>query len=288
MTDLTIVIPAYNEEEGIRTLLESLLPVCESQGWQVIVVNDGSTDKTVEKVEAFLPNPCLTLVTHRVNRGYGAALKTGVRHAQTEFVATMDSDGQHRIEDVIALAAHMQDCDLLIGKRDSVFHSPLWRMPGKWALQQMSVFLMRRSIPDLNSGMRFFRRDVLLRYLHLFPDGFSFSTTSTLIFMNRGYAVDFMPIKVNKRVGKSTVRLSTGFDTLLLILRLATLLDPLRLFLPISLFLIIVGLVWTIPFLIMQAGYSIGALLLLMNGVLIFIMALLSDQIAALRKERFE
>lgn len=288
MTDLTIVIPAYNEEDGIRTLLESLLPVCESQGWQVIVVNDGSTDKTVEKVEAFLPNPRLTLVTHRVNRGYGAALKTGVRHAQTEFVATMDSDGQHRIEDVIALAAHMQDYDLLIGKRDSVFHSPLWRMPGKWALQQMSVFLMRRSIPDLNSGMRFFRREVLLRYLHLFPDGFSFSTTSTLIFMNRGYAVDFMPIKVNKRVGKSTVRLSTGFDTLLLILRLATLLDPLRLFLPISLFLIIVGLVWTIPFLIMQAGYSIGALLLLMNGVLIFIMALLSDQIAALRKERFE
>lgn len=288
MTNLTIVIPAYNEEDGIRTLLESLLPVCESQGWQVIVVNDGSTDKTVEKVEAFLPTPCLTLVTHRVNRGYGAALKTGVRHAQTEFVATMDSDGQHRIEDVIALAAHMQDYDLLIGKRDSVFHSPLWRMPGKWALQQMSVFLMRRSIPDLNSGMRFFRREVLLRYLHLFPDGFSFSTTSTLIFMNRGYAVDFMPIKVNKRVGKSTVKLSTGFDTLLLILRLATLLDPLRLFLPISLFLIIVGLVWTIPFLIMQAGYSIGALLLLMNGVLIFIMALLSDQIAALRKERFE
>lgn len=288
MTELTLVIPAYNEEGGIGAALEALLPVCESRGWQVIVVNDGSTDQTAEKVQSFLSSPCLTLLNHRLNRGYGAALKTGVRHARTEFVATMDSDGQHRIEDLVMLAEQMHNYDLLIGKRANAFHSPLWRMPGKWLLQQMSVFLMRRPIPDLNSGMRFFRREVLLKYLHLFPDGFSFSTTSTLIFMNRGYAVDFMPIKVNRRVGKSTVKLSTGFDTLLLILRLATLLDPLRLFLPISLFLIIVGLAWTIPFLIMQEGYSIGALLLMMNGVLIFVMALLSDQIAALRKERFE
>jgi hypothetical protein len=136
--------------------------------------------------------------------------------------------------------------------------------------------------------MRCFRREVLLKYLHLFPDGFSFSTTSTLVFMNRGYNVGFVPIEVKPRVGKSTVKLSTGFDTLLLILRLATLLDPLRLFLPISFILIGIGVLWTLPGLIQQEGYSIGALLLIMNGVLIFIMALLSDQIASLRKERFE
>lgn len=288
MADLTLVIPAYNEEAGIGNALEALLPVCASRGWQVIVVNDGSKDSTAAKVNALLPHPNLTLITHKLNRGYGAALKTGIRHAQTEFVATMDSDGQHRIEDLTALADHMQNYDLLIGKRADRFHSPLWRMPGKWFLQRMSVYLMRRPIPDLNSGMRFFRRDVLLRYLHLFPDGFSFSTTSTLVFMNRGYVVDFMPIKVNKRVGKSTVKLSTGFDTILLILRLATLLDPLRLFLPISFLLIGISLAWTIPFLVLQEGYSVGALLLLMTGILIFIMALLSDQIAALRKERFE
>ncbi len=288
MTDLTLVIPAYNEEAGIGNALEALLPVCAARGWQVIVVNDGSKDTTAAKVSAFLPHPYLTLVTHKLNRGYGAALKTGIRHAQTEFVATMDSDGQHRIEDLLALAEHMHQYDLLIGKRADRFHSPLWRMPGKWLLQRMSVYLMRRSIPDLNSGMRFFRREVLLKYLHLFPDGFSFSTTSTLVFMNRGYMVEFLPIKVNKRVGKSTVKLSTGFDTILLILRLASLLDPLRLFLPISFLLIGVSLVWTIPFLVLREGYSVGALLLLMTGILIFVMALLSDQIAALRKERFE
>jgi glycosyltransferase involved in cell wall biosynthesis len=286
--DLTIVIPAYNEAQSIRATVEGLLPTCERENWQIVVVNDGSKDDTSQQVNVLLPNPHLTLINHPVNRGYGAALKTGVRTATTAFVGTMDSDGQHRLEDFLSLAAQRQDYDLLIGQRTALLHSPLWRMPGKWFLQGMAVFLMRRTIPDLNSGMRIFRRETLLKYLHLFPDGFSFSTTSTMLFMHRGYAVNFLPITVNPRVGKSTVRLSTGFDTLLLILRLAMLLDPLRLFLPFSFLLIFVGVAWTTPFLLQSEGYSVGALLLIMTGILIFVVALLSDQIAALRKERFE
>jgi len=289
MSDLSIVIPAYNEEKSISQVLAILLPLCQAQNWHVIVVDDGSKDATAAQVGTFLPSDALTLISHRVNRGYGAALKTGVKAATTAFVATMDSDGQHRIEDLIALAAHKESYDLIIGKRDAVLHSALWRMPGKWLLQGMAVFLLRQTIPDLNSGLRVFRREVLLRYLHLFPSGFSFSTTSTMIFMNRGYAVAFLPITVNQRRGsKSTVKLSTGFDTLLLIIRLAMLLDPLRLFLPVSLLLVLLGVVWTVPFLIMREGYSIGALLLILTGVQVFVVALLSDQIAALRKERFE
>ena len=288
MSELTIIIPAYNEQESIQDTLKSLLPLCEAMGWQIIVVNDGSRDETATQVEALLPHARITLINHKVNRGYGASLKTGVRAAGSEFVATMDSDGQHRVQDMENLAQYREAYDLVIGRRDKILHSPLWRMPGKWLLQAMAIFLMRRTIPDLNSGMRIFRREVLLKYLHLFPDGFSFSTTSTMLFINRGYAVEFVPITVRERIGKSSVKLSTGFDTLLLIIRLAMLLDPLRLFFPISLVLILVGLVWTVPFLIMGEGYSVGALLLIMNGILIFIVALLSDQIAALRKERFE
>lgn len=286
---LTLIIPAYNEAPVIQRVLKELLPICEAQNWELIVINDGSKDPTAQEVEALLPNPRLTLITHKTNRGYGAALKTGVRAATTEWVGTMDSDGQHRIEDMIRLSGLAEQYDLLIGQRRQILHSPLWRMPGKWLLQGMAVFLMRRTIPDLNSGMRLFRREILLKYLHLFPDGFSFSTTSTMIFMNRGYAVGFEPIDVNPREGNtSTVKLSTGFNTLLLILRLAMLLDPLRLFLPIGLTLVTIGTIWTIPLLIMKLGYSIGALLLIMTGLLIFVVALLADQIAALRKERFE
>lgn len=145
------------------------------------MVNDGSQDATAEKVQTLLPHQRLTLISHRTNKGYGAALKTGVRTAATEFVGTLDADGQHRIEDFLTLVDVMDNYDLIIGNRTALIHSPLWRMPGKWFLRAMAVFLMRRSIPDLNSGMRIFRRDVLTRYLHLFPNGFSFSTTSTMI-----------------------------------------------------------------------------------------------------------
>ncbi len=288
MSDLSLVIPAYNEAQSIGQTLDTLLPVAQTHGWQVIVVNDGSHDATAERLQAYAEQPGLQIINHRVNRGYGAALKTGIHAAQTPFVGTMDSDGQHRTEDFIALADLKDDHDLIIGQRSSVLAGPAWRAPGKLLLQLMAVALIRQRIPDLNSGMRIFRREDVLRYLHLFPNGFSFSTTSTMIFMHRGYAVHFHPITVRQRVGKSTVKLSTGFDTILLVIRIAMLLDPLRLFLPISTLFVIAGVAWTLPFLLRQEGYSIGALLLILTGVQIFIVALISDQIAALRKERFE
>ncbi|MFP4322244.1 MAG: glycosyltransferase family 2 protein [Anaerolineales bacterium] len=289
MSELSIIIPAYNEEQSIASMLDALLPIAQAQTWQVIVVNDGSEDGTSTALAAYMHHDgLLRIITHRVNRGYGAALKTGIHAAQTPFVGTMDSDGQHRTEDFVALAQHKDAYDLVIGRRPSVLAGPAWRAPGKLLLQLMAVALIRQPIPDLNSGMRIFRRETVLRYMHLFPNGFSFSTTSTMIFMHRGYAVHFHPITVRPRAGKSTVKLSTGFDTILLVIRIAMLLDPLRLFLPISALFILVGVAWTLPFLLRQEGYSIGALLLILTGVQIFIVALISDQIAALRKERFE
>lgn len=288
MSKLTIIIPAYNEAQGLPKTLEAIQTMITEQGWSVIVVNDGSTDATPQILADVQDQLSITVLHHRTNRGYGAALKTGIQAAQTDFVATMDSDGQHRTEDMLALWGKATDYDLLIGQRTEILHSPLWRMPGKWLLQGMAIFLMRRTIPDLNSGMRVFRREVLLKYIHLFPNGFSFSTTSTMLFMNRGYAVGFHPIRVRARVGKSSVRLSTGLNTILLIIRLSMLLDPLRLFLPISFLLILVGVLWNLPFLLQSQGYSVGALLLIVTGIQIAVVALLSDQIAALRKERFE
>ena len=124
---------------------------------------------------------------------------------------------------------------MVIGNRTSLLHSPLWRMPGKWMLNIMANYLVKERIPDLNSGLRVIRREDALRYLHLCPSGFSFSTTITMVMLSRGYDVKYIPIKVEKRVGKSSISLKTGFETLLLILRLATLIDPLRIFVPMSL-----------------------------------------------------
>jgi hypothetical protein len=138
--------------------------------------------------------------------------------------------------------------------------------------------------------MRVFRTEVIKKYLHLCPDGFSFSTTSTLVFFNRGYAVAYVPITIcqrNKNV-KSTVKLSTGFDTLVLILRIASLFQPLRLFIPASFFFIILGVIWGLPYVLLARGVSVGALLLVVTGMLLFFFGLLTDQVTQLRLEKYE
>jgi hypothetical protein len=161
-------------------------------------------------------------------------------------------------------------------------------MPGKWLLWSMANYLTRRKIPDLNSGLRLIRREVALRYLHLCPSGFSFSTTITMALLSRGYSVAYVPIQVKKRVGKSTVSVATGLDTIILILRIAALFNPLRVFIPISLLIGLVGLAWGIPFALVGRGVSVGSMLAIVTATLIFGLGLLCDQISQLRLERFE
>ncbi len=288
---VSIVIPAYNEERSIGPLLKelrSLLGQRLGEGeFEILAVDDGSRDRTAEMI---LGVPGVRLVRHPRNRGYGAALKTGVRGAAGEFVITMDADGQHTADHVGVLLERLEAQDLLVGARSPGEGSPLWRTPGKRVIGWLAEFLSRQRIPDLNSGLRAAKRALLLKYLHLCPDGFSFSTTSTLVLLDRGYEVEFLPIEVRKREvdTSSTVTARTGVETVLLIFRLVALLDPLRLFLPASGLSVILGLLWGVQYLWMGHGLSIGALLLLITGILLFFFGLLADQIAALRKERYE
>lgn len=281
---VTILIPAFNESRAIGFVIEHIQTICSDVVQEVIVVDDGSRDETgciAKKAGA-------NVICHKQNLGYGAALKTGIRHAKTEFVLTMDADGQHQAEDVLRLWELAEDCDMVVGQRISLLHSPLWRMPGKWLLWSMANYLTRRKIPDLNSGLRLIRREVVLRYLHLCPSGFSFSTTITMALLSRGYSVAYVPIQAKKRVGKSTVSVATGFDTIILILRIAALFNPLRVFIPISLLIGLVGLIWGIPFALAGRGVSVGSMLAIVTAILLFGLGLLCDQISQLRLERFE
>ncbi|MFH1754499.1 MAG: glycosyltransferase family 2 protein, partial [Candidatus Latescibacterota bacterium] len=145
----------------------------------------------------------------------------------------------------------------------------------------------RQKIPDLNCGMRAIHRDVLLGYLHLLPNGFSASTTTTLVLLREGYDVKFVPVTVKKRIGKSTVRpLQDGMDTALLVVRLTTLLDPFRVFGPMAIFFFVFGCVWGFRYLIIGKGLSIASLFLLVSSVVIFFFGLVADQVASLRRER--
>jgi glycosyltransferase involved in cell wall biosynthesis len=281
---ITVIVPAFNEAEAVGSVVASIRRACPALVQEIIVVDDGSSDETAAVAQA----AGARVIAHKQNCGYGAALKTGIRSAETEYVLTMDSDGQHRAEDITCLWEMAAENDMVVGRRMALLHSPLWRMPGKWVLAAMANYLTRRRIPDLNSGFRLLRRDVALRYLHLCPTGFSFSTTITIALLSRGYRVTYVPIQVEHRVGRSTVSVGTGMQTIMLIIRIAALFDPLRIFIPASVLIGLFGILWGIPYALAGRGVSVGSMLAIVTAVLLFGLGLLSDQISQLRLERYE
>ncbi len=285
---LTILIPAFNEQEGIVDTLKKLQPFVKKNKWQVIIINDGSTDNTASIVQDFSE---FNLINHPYNKGYGASLKTGIRMATTDLVASYDADGQHNPSDLENLYLNLSNYDIMIGQRSKNSHQSWLRKPGKWILRKTANFLTGRKIPDLNSGLRIIDRNIILRMLHLLPDGFSFSTTSTVACMNMGYNVGYYPITVGKRIGKSTVKqLKHGSQTVLLIIRLIVLFNPLKVFIPVSMFLLIIGLIYEVLFgiIIYSSGVRLipAALFTLLTSVIIFFFGLVVDQVSEMRKHQ--
>jgi glycosyltransferase involved in cell wall biosynthesis len=282
---LTIILPAFNEEHAIVEVMRQVQTNCSDIVREILVVDDGSGDQTARVAEA----AGARVIRHHQNMGYGAAIKTGIRSAQTEWILIMDADGQHRMEDVLQLSKLIDKCDMAVGHRTGLVHSTLWRLPGKWLLGLMANYLTRQTIPDLNSGLRLIRKTLALKYLHICPSGFSFSTTITLAFHNRKYDVLYVPIQVEKRYsGKSMVSIGTGLDTFILILRIASLFDPLRIFVPLSVLTGLFGICLGIYYIIMAFTISGAPILLIVSSLILFTLGLLCDQISQLRLERFE
>jgi glycosyltransferase involved in cell wall biosynthesis len=285
--ELTVIVPAFNEGTGIGLTLQLLKAKAEINHWDIIVVNDGSGDNTEEEVLTL--GDGITLISHPYNKGYGAALKTGIRAASTKYIALYDSDGQHNPDDLEALWKNIGQHDMIVGLRGKDSHQDWMRKPGKWLLSKTANFLTGKKIPDLNSGLRIIRRDAIISKLHLLSDTFSFSTTSTVALMNMGHFVDYYPIKVKKRIGKSSVRqLKHGSRTIMLILRLIVLFNPLKVFMPVSVILFLIGVIYEVLFgiILMPGGLKLipAALLLILTGIFIFFFGLIADQLSEIRK----
>lgn len=283
MHDLTVVIPAYNEAKVIGEVLKGL--IAYDKNLEIIVVDDGSRDDTALVVQKF---GGVKVIRHFENIGYGAALKSGIRAASHENILIMDSDGQHRnFRDIELLYAFINEYDMVVGSRVKASGRTLHRATGKWLLTRVASFLVEKEIPDLNSGFRMFKKSVVEGYFHLFSNEFSFTTTITLTLLREGYQVKYVPINVEKRVGKSTVKIFRhGIGMLIFILRIIMLFNPLRVFLPISILLFIFGLFRLILGLATGVDYTITAVIGVISAVIIFMFGLLADQIAALRRER--
>ncbi len=282
---LSVVVPAFNEAGVVGPVLDALLAELRRLGipHRVIVVDDGSGDGTREVLAA---RDDVRVLRHPVNRGYGASLKTGIAAAEHDRVLFYDADGQFRPQDIEALYTEALEADMATGRRGADSDAPWLRRPGKRILSLTANYLARRRIPDLNCGFRVVRREHLVRYAHLLPDGFSASTTLTLLMVKGGYDVRFVPVRIERRVGTSSVNvLSDGFDTLMLIVRLITLLDPLRVFLPASAVFFAAGFLWGTRYFLVGRGLSVATLFLFISGVLTFLIGLLADQVSALRRE---
>jgi glycosyltransferase involved in cell wall biosynthesis len=285
--DLTICIPVYNEVQTIGEVLRAM-----QQGFpeaQIIVVDDGSTDGTAQAASAA---PGARVICHGKNQGYGRALKTAMRNATGRVIAWCDGDGQHQPEDVARVVQPVLSGqkDAVIGVRGAGSTVELKRAPGKWVLKMIAQVVARDRVPDLNSGLRCFRREVILRYLHLLPDGFSASSTSTVIMMRRGYLLGYAPITAPRRVGTSTVKmLRDGWRTIHLLMRLLVLFDAFSFFSLLAAGQILFALVYGFTVAAIRGlGFPVLGAVVFISGLMTFFMGLVCDQIVALRIERFE
>ncbi len=282
---VTIIVPAYNEAEVIATVVASVLAVSAGD-WEIIVVDDGSDDGTADRAAA----DGVRVIRHPYNKGNGAAVKTGLRAATGDVVCLIDADGQHDPTEIPSLLEALDTYDLVIGARqDGGGSGGVFRRLGNAFYNRLATYLSNQKVLDLTSGFRAAWRDKILEFLPLFPNGFSYPTTSTLAFIKAGYNVGYVPISASKRVGKSKIRLfHDGAKFVVIALRMIVLFSPMRIFLPASLLLFVFGASYGLYTVITETDLTDGTVLLFTMSLVTFFIGLVSEQIALMRFERLQ
>jgi glycosyltransferase involved in cell wall biosynthesis len=283
---LSVVVPIYNEAASLTGLLTELVPYCRNHKWKLILVDDGSSDNTPTVLKDYEEYPDLKIIRHKVNRGYGGALKTGILDADTRYVVTIDADGQHELRDMDELLRFTleKDADLVVGNRGKQGSSGIYRNIGKWMIRKFAALLMPVHILDLNSGFKLYKTNLAQRYLTICPDSMAFSDVITLIFIKKRHLVLEHPITTKKRAtGKSTINTYTAVQTVMEIINIAMLFNPLRIFLSLAILCIGFGFAWGIPILLRARGVSVGSMLAIVTGLLFFFIGLIAEQLSAMR-----
>jgi glycosyltransferase involved in cell wall biosynthesis len=289
-TAVSVIIPAYNEELAVGSQIVAVRHVLSSHGipHEIIVVDDGSQDRTAdEAIEAGA-----RVLRQPENRGYGAALKMGIVAARHDAIVIMDADGTYPAEQIPHLVAGLETADMVVGARiGKNVHIPWVRRPGKWFLGWLASRVAGRPILDLNSGLRAFRRECAKQYFRILSNRFSFTTTATLSFLADDYRVVYHPIEYHRRVGRSKIRARHFMDFTMLVLRIAMLFQPLRVFIPLSFACGVLGVLktlfdivglferapiwnWSLMF---QPVLSTTAILLLLVGLQLLLIGMVAD-----------
>ncbi len=293
---VTVIIPVYNEETVIGQVVTEVKKVLGPQsasssalggfgGGEVLVVDDGSTDKTAEVAK----QASARVVSHPYNMGNGAAIKTGIRHARGEVLILMDGDGQHRAEDIPRLLAELNRFDLVVGARSRDLQKNLPRHFANQVYNLIASYLTGMWIQDLTSGFRAIRSVLARRFIYLLPNRFSYPTTITLAIIKAGYSIKYIPIMAKPRIGKSRLRFfRDGLRFFLIMLRITTFFSPFKIFFPISILFFLTGLSYYLYTYTFYHRFTNMSAVLFINAILIFLMGLISEQIAQMRFERIE
>jgi glycosyltransferase involved in cell wall biosynthesis len=275
---VSIVLPSRDEADSLGGVLDSIRARFPS--YEVIVVDDGSADST----KAICLERGVTRVSHPYSKGNGAAIKSGARAATGETLVFMDADGQHDPADIARLVEKIgEGFDMVVGARDGASQASVGRGLANAFYNRFASWVVKHRVQDLTSGFRAVRARKFREFLYLLPNGFSYPTTSTMVFFRSGYSVAYLPIKAGRRVGKSHIRpIRDGLRFLLIMIRICTLYSPLRIFLPCSFMFFAAGFCYYIYTYLTEQRFTNMSALLLSTSVLVFLIGLVSEQITAL------
>ena len=276
----SLIIPAYNESNGIEFTLKQIQKIQKKYDFEILIIDDGSTDDTISFTKSF----DMKVISHTNNKGYGAALKTGIQNATHEIICITDADGTYPNEMIPQLVEKciIEKQDMVIGERTGakVAISKNRRF-AKWGLKKLANWITGEKISDLNSGLRVFTRDAVLYFINILPDGFSFTTTITLGMLVNNYKVDFVPIDYHQRKGKSKIRpIHDTLNFIQIILRIGLYFAPLKIFLGLSIILFIIAIIWgTISTLILGQFADTSTTIIIMSSLQIAALGFLAELI---------
>lgn len=280
---VSIVMPAYNEDQVIGTVVKRLLEF--HPDFEILVVNDGSRDAT----ESVALQAGARVISHPYNIGNGAAVKTGLRKARGEWICLMDADGQHKAEDISRLLAEKDRYDMVVGARTKTSETVWFRDFANTLYNRFASYITKFTVEDLTSGFRLMKASVVRNYIYLLPNTFSYPSTLTLAYLRSGRSVKYIPITTKARVGKSKIKLlEDGTRFFLIITKVATLFSPMRIFLPVSAFFFVLGLCYYLFTYITAGRFTNMGGLLFSVSVLSFLIGLVSEQISQMRYDRVE
>ncbi len=286
--ELSVLIPAANEAEIIADVVSSVRAAMEklNRPYEILVIDDGSTDETALRAE----NAGARVISHPYNIGNGAAVKTGIRHAKGDILVMMDGDGQHNPEDIPTLLEKIGPYDMVVGARTGDSESHFHRDVANGFYNLFASYICKRKIQDLTSGFRAIKADIAAQFVSLLPNTFSYPTTITMAILRSGFSLAYVPIRANRCVGKSKIKLiRDGSRFLLIMLKIATLFSPMRVFFPVSIAMFLTGVGYGIFRILFMGGrYGSTSAMLITMSVMIFMVGLVSEQIAQLRYDRSE